>query len=104
MSSVSIQTEAREGFPQIERPALYAIPWDNGAVVEGMFVNNGQASAVIVATIDYRHGQWAAYMAGVDGKLSEDEAILYCAAHGVKLPSDFGSKCFPMLPVELWRK
>lgn len=99
----SIQTKASAGYPQIEPPALYQIAVGDRVVVQGMFVNNGPHSATVVAVVDYLHGQWAAYMAGVDGELSEDEAMIWCAAHGVKLPRVFGIKWFPELPAEHWR-
>lgn len=98
--------QARPGHIQIERPKLYAIArWEGGPrdIVEAVYVNNGAHAACIVATVDYAHGQWAAYMSGVDGGLTEDEAMRYTAEHGIKLLKEQGVRFFPMLPADAWR-
>lgn len=96
--------QPQPGYPEIQRPPLYGIKLRPGQVVyEGIFVCNGRFVACIVANVDHTHGQWAAYMGGNDGDLSEDETMLATAARGIKLPKAFGVKCFPDLPSELWR-
>jgi hypothetical protein len=92
------------GFPEIPPPALYGFVSGDRVIYEGIFVNNGVHSACIVAVVDFRHGQWAAYMAGVDGDLGTDEAMLKTAATGTKVPERFGTQCFAELPATLWRK
>lgn len=100
---------ARPGYPQIERPHLFAItrradePEEAREIVRGVYVNNGPYAACIVAVIDYAHGQWAAYMGGVDHTIREEEAMRYVTACGIKLSKDDGTRFFPMLPAECWR-
>lgn len=103
-NAASPDYQPRPGYPEIQRPPLYGIKLGGGQIVyEGMFVCNGKHVACIVAVVDHAHGQWAAYMGGDHGDVSEDEAILATAARGIKVPRDFGVKCFPELPAELWR-